>query len=257
MDIVQYLKLMVQKGASDLFFSAGTPVNIKIEGVTGPIGDQSMSPEMVKELAYSIMNDRQIAEFEEELEMNLAMPVPELGRFRVNIFRQRGAVAMVIRYITARIPTIEALNLPKILKDLIMAPRGLILVVGSTGSGKSTTLASMIDHRNENKSGHIFSIEEPIEYIHAHKKSVVDQREVGLDTHSYDNALKNALREAPDVIMIGEIRDRETMQHALAYADTGHLCLATLHANNANQTLERVINFFPENAHHQPLSRHG
>jgi len=259
MDIVQYLKLMVQKEASDLFFSAGTPVNIKIEGVTRPIGEQSMTPEMVKELAYNIMNDKQIALFEAEMEMNLAMPVPELGRFRVNVFRQRGAVAMVIRYIKTRIPSIEELNLPRILKDLIMEPRGLVLLVGSTGSGKSTTLASMIDYRNENRTGHILSIEDPIEYIHLHKKSVVDQREVGLDTLSYENALKNALREAPDVILIGEIRDRETMQHALAYADTGHLCLATLHANNANQTLERIINFFPENAHHQlfeDLSQH-
>jgi twitching motility protein PilU len=259
MEIETYLHTMVKHNASDLFFSAGAPAGIKIEGETRRLGKENLSSQEVRKLAYSLLNDKQIASFEAEMELNLAIALESLGRFRVNMFRQRGSVAMVIRYIKSEIPSIDSLNLPPILKDLIMEPRGLILVVGATGSGKSTTLASMIDHRNEGKTGHILTIEEPIEFLHRHKKSIVDQRELGLDTLSYGNALKNAMREAPDVILIGEIRDRETMKHAISYAETGHLCLSTLHANNANQTLDRIINFFPESAHHQlfiDLSEH-
>lgn len=259
MEIETFLRTMVKHNASDLFLSAGAPAGIKIQGETRRLGKEALSSQEVRKLAYSLLNDKQIATFEAEMELNLAIALESLGRFRVNIYRQRGSVAMVIRYIKSEIPSIESLNLPPILKDLIMAPRGLILVVGATGSGKSTTLASMIDHRNERKSGHILTIEEPIEFLHRHKKSIVDQRELGLDTLSYANALKNAMREAPDVILIGEIRDQETMKHAIAYAETGHLCLSTLHANNANQTLDRIINFFPESAHHQlfvDLSEH-
>ncbi len=251
MDIVPYLRLMVQKNASDLFFSTGAPPNLKAEGHTMPIGDTRMEPGQVKKLAYSIMKDDQIKEFEATMEGNLAISMSGLGRFRVNVFRQRGDAAMVIRYIKGNIPSPEELNLPPALTKLIMEPRGLILVVGSTGSGKSTTLASMIDHRNRNATGHILTIEDPVEFLHDHKKSVVDQREVGLDTVSYEVALKNAMREAPDVILIGEIRDRDTMKHAIAYAETGHLCISTLHANNANQALDRIVNFFPDSAHQQ------
>jgi twitching motility protein PilU len=253
MDIVPYLKLMAEKGASDLFFSTGAPVNIKIEGISSPLGSQKLPPGMVQKLAYGIINDEKKKVFEETLELNFAIAAHDVGRFRVNLYRQRGEVAMVVRYIQSHIPSIEALHLPAILKDLVMEPRGLVLIVGATGSGKSTTLATMIDHRNTHKTGHVLTIEEPIEYVHQHKKSIVDQREIGLDTLSYSNALKNAMREAPDVILIGEIRDQETMRHAMAYAETGHLCLSTLHANNANQTLDRIINFFPESAHHQLL----
>jgi twitching motility protein PilU len=242
---------MVQKNGSDLFFSTGAPPNLKAEGRTLPIGDTPMKAGMVRKLAYSIMSDDQISEFESTMEGNLAISISGLGRFRVNVFRQRGDAAMVIRYIKGQIPSLEELHLPPTLKELIMEPRGLILVVGSTGSGKSTSLASMINYRNENSTGHILTIEDPVEFLHTHKKSVVDQREVGLDTLSYEVALKNAMREAPDVILIGEIRDRQTMQHAIAYAETGHLCLSTLHANNANQALDRIINFFPDTAHHQ------
>ena len=251
MELIPYLKLMVQKNGSDLFFSTGAPPNLKAEGRTMPIGDTPMGHGAVRKLAYSIMSDDQVSEFEGTMECNLAVSMKGLGRFRVNVFRQRGDVSMVIRYIKGEIPSIEDLNLPPILKELIMMPRGLILVVGSTGSGKSTSLASMIDHRNSHTTGHILTIEDPVEFLHTHKKSVVDQREVGLDTLSYEVALKNAMREAPDVILIGEIRDRETMQHAIAYAETGHLCLSTLHANNANQALDRIVNFFPDSAHHQ------
>jgi len=249
MDITAYLQLMVEKDASDLFFSAGAPVNIKLQGESHPVGNKSLTATEVHDVVWSILNDEQIAAFERDLELNLAISVAKLGRFRINVFRQRGETAMVVRYIKNKIPSIEELGLPEILKQLIMEKQGLILVVGSTGSGKSTTLASMVNYRNENKPGHILTIEDPIEFVHEHKKSVVDQREVGLDTHSYEEALKNAMREAPDVIVIGEIRDQETMRHALHYAETGHVCLSTLHANNANQTLERVINFFPDSAH--------
>lgn len=246
LDIKPVLKFMVEKNGSDLFFSTGAPINIEIEGNTLPVNSQIMTPGMVKEIAYSLMSPERIKEFEETLEMNFAMGVHELGRFRVNVFRQRGEVSMVIRYIKGTIPSFETLGLPKVLKDIIMRQRGLVLVVGSTGSGKSTTLASMIDYRNENTSGHILTLEDPIEFVHHHKKSVVDQREVGIDTKSFDEGLKNAMRQAPDLILIGEVRDMEGMKHALAYAETGHLCLATLHANNANQAIERVISFFPQ-----------
>ena len=259
MDITAYLKVMVDHDASDLFFSVGAPVNIKIEGHTKNIGDKPLSSQDARTLAYSIMSDEQVSSFEANLELNMAISMSDLGRFRVNIYRQRGETGMVIRYIQNKIPSIESLGLPVILKKIIMEKQGLILVVGATGSGKSTTLASMIDYRNEHKHGHILTIEDPIEFVHEHKKSVVDQREVGLDTHTYGDALKNALREAPDVIVVGEIRDRETMRHALHFAETGHICLSTLHANNASQTLERVINFFPDTAHHgllMDLSQH-
>jgi len=259
MEIESYLNAMVQHNASDLFFSAGAPVGIKIAGKTRQLGERRLTAQDTRQLAYAILNDKQVAEFESELEMNLAIALASLGRFRVNIYRQRGSVSMVIRSIKSEIPSIEELNLPVILKDLILEPRGLVLVVGSTGSGKSTTLASMINYRNEQKTGHILTIEDPIEFLHPHNKSIVDQRELGLDTLSYHNALKNAMREAPDVILIGEIRDSETMKHAIAYADTGHLCLSTLHSNNASQTLDRIVNFFPDTAHHQlfvDLSEH-
>ena len=252
-ELTRFLHQMAEKKASDVFFSVGAPPNMKIDGETIHLGEAPLSAEMVRDLAYSVMNDKQQREFEATMEMNLAFGLPDAGRFRVNVYRQRGNIALAVRYITSNIPSIQALNLPPILQDLIMTPRGLILMVGSTGSGKSTTLASMIDYRNTLKTGHILTVEEPIEYLHQHKQSMVDQREVGLDTMSYANALKNAMRQAPDVIMIGEIRDRETMQAAIAYAETGHLCLSTLHANNANQTLDRIINFFPDSAHHQLL----
>lgn len=247
-DITPVLKFMVDKNGSDLFFSTDAAIHIEIEGKTLPVNNQVMAPGMIKEIAYSLMSPAQIKEFEETLEMNFAYGAKgiEEARFRVNVFRQRGDVAMVIRCIKAVIPTFESLGLPPILKDLIMRQRGLLLVVGSTGSGKSTTLASMIDYRNDTTTGHILTLEDPIEFIHRHKKSIVDQREVGLDTLSFDNGLKNAMRQAPDVILIGEVRDMEGMKQALAYAETGHLCLATLHANNANQAIERIISFFPE-----------
>jgi len=251
MEIAPYLKLMVDKKASDLYFSTGAPVMVAIEGTTMRVGEQTLSPGAVKQMAYSIMNDDQQKEFEETLEMNCAISAQGLGRFRVNVFRQRGEVSMVVRYIKSDIASVEELQLPPILNDLIMIKRGLILMVGATGSGKSTTLAAMIDHRNSNAAGHILTIEDPIEFTHHHKKSVVNQREVGIDTMNYENALKNAMREAPNVILIGEIRDRDTMKHAIAYAETGHLCLSTLHANNANQAIDRIINFFPDSAHHQ------
>lgn len=253
MDIGYFLKLMTEKGASDMFLTTGAPVNIKVEGKLYPLGNTGLPGGMVKKIAYSLMDEGQVPQFERALELNLAIAVKDAGRFRINVFKQRGEVGMVIRAIKSDIPSIEQLHLPILFRELIMEPRGLILLVGSTGSGKSTTLASMIDYRNANVSGHILTIEDPIEYLHRHKKSVVNQREVGLDTHSYHEALKNAMREAPDVIMIGEIRDEETMEAAIAFSETGHLCLATLHSNSADQTLERVLNFFPESAHRNIL----
>lgn len=251
MDIRPYLKLMVQKQASDLYCSGGTQVHLRVDGRSIPVGDRPVSNEEAKELIYSILNEQQVLEFEDEWELNAGLPLEGVGRFRLNVFQQRGSPAMVVRYIKSVIPNIEQTGLPPILKDLIMEPRGLVLIVGSTGSGKSTTLAAMLEYRNQNRNGHILTIEDPIEFLFHHKKSVVNQREVGLDTQSFHIALKNAMREAPDVIMIGEIRDQATMQAAISYAETGHLCLSTLHANNANQTLDRIKNFFPEAAHPQ------
>ncbi|KTC65540.1 uptC type II secretion system protein (plasmid) [Legionella adelaidensis] len=253
MDIIPFLKLMADKGASDLFFSVGIPPHIKIEGITAPVGKAPIHSQQMIEIANSMMNDSQQKEFAGTMELNMGLSVEGIGRYRINVFRQKGEVAMVIRYIKGEIPSIENLNLPPILKTIVMEQRGLVLVVGATSSGKSTTLASMIDYRNENYCGHILTIEDPIEYLHQHKKSIVDQREVGIDTQTYGNALKNAMREAPDVILIGEIRDKDTMKHGLAYAETGHLCLSTLHANNSNQTMDRIINFFPEEARQQLL----
>lgn len=253
MDIIPFLKLMVEKGASDLFFSVGAPPNMKIEGVTAPIGKAPIKSEQMVAIAKSITNDEQQKVFESTMELNMAISVDGIGRYRINLYRQRGEVAMVIRYIRGDIPSLEALHLPPILSSIVMEQRGLVLVVGATSSGKSTSLAAMIDHRNRTYSGHILTIEDPIEYVHQHKKSIVDQREVGIDTLTYASALKNAMREAPDVILIGEIRDKETMKQAIAYAETGHLCLSTLHANNANQTLDRIINFFSEEARQQLL----
>ena len=249
-DITPVLKYMTEKGGSDLFFSTGASIHMDVEGETMPVNAQKMTPGMIKEIAYAIMSPAQIEEFEKELECNFAIGRKDIGRFRVNVFRQRGEVGMVIRHIKTEIPNFETLGLPLILRELIMKKRGLVLVVGSTGSGKSTTLASMIDYRNANETGHIVTIEDPIEFVYNHKKSVVDQREVGIDTHSFTSALKNAMRQAPDVILIGEVRDMDGMQQALTYAETGHLCLATLHANNANQALERIISFFPTEAKH-------
>lgn len=245
MDLSQFFRLMAEKRASDLFFSAGAPVYIKIEGEIRPVNQQVFDAALVKKVAYALMTEEQIATFEATHEMNFGVSVPNTGRFRVNVFRQRGSVAMVIRYITDQVPAVESLGLPPVLKDLVMHKRGLILVVGATGSGKSTTLASMIDHRNAHSTSHILAIEDPIEFIHKHKRSIVNQREIGIDTSSYANALVNALREAPDVLLIGEIRDQDTMRQALIYTQTGHLCLATLHANNAYHALNRIISLFP------------
>ncbi|WP_222565228.1 PilT/PilU family type 4a pilus ATPase [Novilysobacter antarcticus] len=253
MDIGYFLKLMTEKNASDMFLSTGAPVYIKIEGRLHPLGNTGLPPGMVKKIAYSLMGDGQVPQFERELELNMAYSLPDAGRFRINVFKQRGEVGMVIRAIRSVIPSIEELQLPQVLKNIILEPRGLVLIVGSTGSGKSTTLASMIDHRNSSVSGHILTIEDPIEYLHRHKRSLVNQREVGLDTHAFQSALKNAMREAPDVILIGEILDQSTMEAAIAFAETGHLCLATLHSNNADQTIERILNFFPEAAHKNVL----
>lgn len=253
MEIAKFLELVAKRNGSDVFLSPGGPPCLKINGLTYHLKHDALTSENTRAMAYALMSERQQKEFEQVMEMNLAVALKDIGRFRINVYRQRGDIAIVARYITATIPSLDALNLPRILQDLIMTPRGLILVVGSTGSGKSTTLASMLDYRNERRTGHMLTIEEPIEFLHSHKQSLVDQREIGIDTLSYASALKNAMREAPDVILIGEIRDRETMQHAIAYAETGHLCLSTLHANNANQTMDRIINFFPDTARHQLL----
>jgi len=244
-------KLMVEKKASDLFFTSYAPVKIKIEGQIHPVNKQILSPDMVKQAAYGLMNAEQIEYFEEELEIDFAISEPGLGRFRVNVFHQRGYPAIVLRYITADMPRLEQLGTPEVLKDLTMLKRGLILMVGAAGAGKSTTLAAMINFRNENSSDHVLTIEDPIEFLHANKKSIINQREVGLDTKSFHRALRSAMRAAPDVILIGEIRDRETMEAAIALAGTGHLCIATLHANNSAETLDRVINMFPRDQHAQ------
>ncbi|MDH1800093.1 PilT/PilU family type 4a pilus ATPase [Acinetobacter johnsonii] len=247
------LSKVVEYGGSDLFISADFPPSIKHQGLMKPLGQQNLPSDQTKLFAYSLMNEKQRLEFETELECNFAISVPNVSRFRVNVFQQQLHVGMVIRTITAEIPNFTKLQLPTSLKDVIMEKRGLVLVVGGTGSGKSTSLAAMIDHRNENSAGHIITVEDPVEYVHKHKKSMITHREVGVDCHSWHNALKNTLRQAPDVILIGEIRDTETMEHAIAFAETGHLCLGTLHANNANQALDRIINFFPDERRNQLL----
>jgi len=251
--IHELLRLMVNKNASDLFISVGFPPAIKIDGRLTPVSQQPLSPQHTAELVRAIMNDRQAVEFEATKECQFAISPGGIGRFRVSAFVQQGHVGMVLRTINSEIPTIEQLGLPPVLKDLAMSKRGLVIMVGATGSGKSTTLAAMIGHRNENSYGHIITIEDPIEYVHPHKNCLITQREVGVDTDSWETALKNALRQAPDVILMGEIRDRETMDYAIAFAETGHLCMATLHANNANQALDRIINFFPEERRQQLL----
>lgn len=252
-DLGAYLQYMVAVGASDLLLSVGAMPTVKVEGVLQPMGVAALQPSRVKELAYSMMTESQMRRFEADLECDLAISMEALGRFRLNVFVQRGEVGMVVRYVKNKIPSLDALKLPAVLQSVAMLKRGLVLVVGAAGSGKSTTLAAMLDYRNAQAPGHILTVEDPIEFLHHHKKCVVDQREVGLDTHSFDEALRHAMREAPDVIMIGEIRDQMTMQHAMAYAETGHLCVSTLHANNANQAIERIINFFPEAARKQTL----
>jgi twitching motility protein PilU len=252
MEIINdYLKHMVETDASDIYLTVGVPPAFRIEGIVNPYGERELTPEDTKDFAYAIMNEQQKKKFEEEMEMNLAIYRPEFGRFRVNIFRQKSFVGIVIRQIKMIIKTIDDWGLPAVMKDICMSKRGLVLVVGATGSGKSTTLAALIDYRNSNQRGHIITIEDPVEFVHQHKMSVVTQREIGFDTLNFYNALKNTLRQAPDVILIGEIRDAETMEDAITFAETGHLCLATLHANNANQAIERILNFFPIERHLQ------
>eukprot|EP01034_Spumella_vulgaris_P032718 gene32718-40380_t len=251
--IHKLLKVMHQTGGSDLFISADFPPSIKSQGAMKPLSQQRLTGEVTRALAMAIMNDKQRNEFAAEMECNFAISLPDVCRFRVNVLMQQQNVAMVIRTIASEIPNFEKLDLPEVLKEVIMTKRGLVLVVGGTGSGKSTTLAAMIDYRNSNSAGHIITVEDPVEYVHKNKGCLVTHREVGVDTHSWHNALKNTLRQAPDVILIGEIRDTETMEHAIAFAETGHLCLGTLHANNANQTMDRIINFFPEERRNQLL----
>ncbi len=251
MDISKFLQLMVDEEASDLFFSTHANVSMKVMGKLRPVSKQKLTSEQIHAILRNLVDDEKMQEFHDTLELNFAISLPEIGRFRANAFRQRGDVALVIRHIKTEIPRVTDINLPPILNDLVAHKNGLIIVVGATGSGKSTTLAAMIGYRNANIGGHILTIEDPVEFIHSHKKAIVNQREVGLDTLNYSNALKNAMREAPDVILIGEVRDSETMEHAMAYADTGHLCLTTLHASNALQSLDRIFNFFPKNAHRQ------
>jgi twitching motility protein PilU len=247
------LKLMVSRNGSDLFITADFPPAIKVDGKITKVSGQSLGMQHTVALTRSIMNDRQVAEFERTKECNFAISPTGIGRFRVNAFVQQGKIGMVLRTIPATLPTIDGLNMPQVLKDVSMTKRGLTILVGATGSGKSTTLAAMVDWRNENSYGHIVTVEDPIEFVHPHKNCVVTQREVGIDTDSWEAALKNTLRQAPDVILMGEIRDRETMEHAVAFAETGHLCMATLHANSANQALDRIINFFPEERRAQLL----
>jgi twitching motility protein PilU len=247
------LRGMIGKKASDLFITAGFPPAFKIDGKMTPVSSQPLSPQHTKELARSIMNDRQSAEFEATRECNFAISPTGIGRFRVNVFMQQQHIGMVLRTITTKIPNLDAMGMPAILKDIVMTKRGLVILVGGTGSGKSTTLAGMIGHRNQNSFGHIITIEDPVEYVHEHGNCIITHREVGVDTITWEAALKNTLRQAPDVILIGEIRDRETMEYAVAFAETGHLCMATLHANSANQALDRIINFFPEERREQLL----
>ncbi|MBT6277931.1 MAG: PilT/PilU family type 4a pilus ATPase [Chromatiales bacterium] len=244
--MLDLLKLMRQKSASDLFITVGFPPAMKIDGKVTPVSKQELTPQNCKALSYAIMNDRQLKEFEASKECNFAVSPPGIGRFRANAYVQQGNPGLVMRSIASDIPDMDALQLPEVLKDIVMTKNGLVIMVGGTGSGKSTSLAAMIDYRNRNSHGHIITIEDPIEYVHPHKGCVIMQREVGVDTDDWEIALKNTLRQAPDVILLGEIRDRETMEFAIQFAETGHLALATLHANNANQALDRVINFFPE-----------
>lgn len=251
MNVKPLFKLMVEKKASDLFFAPFAPAKIKIDGKIMPVNKLEMTPKMVKQAAIELMNEEQLDTFTRELEIDFAISEPGLGRFRVNVFHQRGNISMVLRYITAELPTLDELGMPEQMKELVMLRRGLILMVGATGSGKSTTLAAMINHRNEKTSSHIITVEDPIEFLHPNKQSIVNQREVGLDTKSYGRALKSAMRGAPDVLQIGEIRDRESMQSAIDMAGTGHLVLATLHSNNAPETLDRIINMFPQEQHKQ------
>jgi twitching motility protein PilU len=251
--IHELLRAMVAKKASDLFITAGFPPAFKLDGKMTPVSNQSLTPQHTQELARSLMNDKQAQEFEATKECNFAINPPGIGRFRVNSFMQQARVGIVLRTITTTIPKMDDLGLPPVLKDVAMTKRGLVIMVGGTGSGKSTTLAAMIGYRNENSHGHIITIEDPIEYVHDHKNCMITQREVGVDTDSWEAALKNTLRQAPDVILIGEVRERETMEHAIAFAETGHLCMCTLHANSANQALDRIINFFPEERRAQLL----
>ena len=251
--VFDLLRLMLAKNASDMFITAGFPPAMKIDGKMTPVSNQLLNAQQAREVARSIMNDKQVSEFDETNECNFAIGLPGVARFRVNAFVQRGSVGLVFRTIATKIPKIEELGLPEVLKDIVMTKRGLVILVGGTGSGKSTTLAAMTGYRNENSYGHIITIEDPIEFVHEHKNCVITQREIGVDTDSWFVALKNSLRQAPDVILIGEIRDRETMDYAVAFAETGHLCLATLHANNTNQAIDRIINFFPEERRQQLL----
>jgi twitching motility protein PilU len=247
------LRGMIAKKASDMFVTAGFPPAFKIDGKMTPVSSQALTAQHTQELARGIMNDKQAAEFENTHECNFAISPPGIGRFRVNVFMQQQRVGMVLRTITTKIPDLDTMGLPPILKDIVMTKRGLVIIVGATGSGKSTTLAAMLGHRNRNSFGHIITIEDPVEYVHEHDHCIITHREVGVDTENWHAALKNTLRQAPDVILIGEIRDRETMEYAVAFAETGHLCLATLHANSANQALDRIINFFPEERREQLL----
>ena len=254
MIVTPLLQLAADKQASDLFFSVGAPVNIKIDGIAMPVNAQILDAAVIKRIAYELMSPKQIAEFETKMEMNFSFRADGIGNFRVNIFRQRGDIAIVIRHVRGKIENVENLHLPGVLKELIMEKRGLVLVVGATGSGKSTTLAAMLEHRNSIKSGHILTIEDPVEYIFGHNKSIVNQREIGTDTLTYESALSSGMREAPDVLMIGEVRDRDTLKHALIFAQTGHLCLTTLHANNSYHALNRIVNFFPYDSRQSVLS---
>ena len=247
------LRGMISKNASDLFITSGFPPAFKVDGKMTPVSPQALTSVHTQELARAIMNDRQAAEFEATHECNFAISPPGIGRFRVNIFMQQQRVGMVMRTITTKIPDLDQMGMPEVLKDIVMTKRGLVILVGGTGSGKSTTLAAMLGHRNKNSYGHIITIEDPVEYVHDHINCIITHREVGVDTENWHNALKNTLRQAPDVILIGEIRDRETMEYAVAFAETGHLCMATLHANSANQALDRIINFFPEERREQLL----
>ncbi|MGI1669318.1 MAG: PilT/PilU family type 4a pilus ATPase [Neptuniibacter sp.] len=253
MTFQDYLSILAKRDGSDLYLTTGAPPCAKFEGKLTPLSKVPFGPDEIEKIAVELMDEQQKAIFEEELEMNLAYSIPKVARFRINIFKQRNQFSIVARNIKTTIPAMEDLGLPPALKDVIMEKRGLVLFVGATGSGKSTSLAALIDHRNRNSAGHIITIEDPIEFVHTHRKSLINQREVGVDTRTFHNALKNALRQAPDVILIGEIRDQETMEQCLTYAETGHLAISTLHANNANQALDRIINFFPQDRHQQIL----